>query len=161
MKILIVLVALLLSGSPALCVDEQTLSLTGAEAIQLPVWVGENVAKAGLTAAAVKTAVELKLRRNGVPIREEDASTPIPVNQRMGLFVMIYANKVSGSMYAYTVQFNLMQRVKLERDPAIEVSASTWSWIAASGMGDKAEIRDTIDEGAEKFANDWLKVHAK
>lgn len=44
----------------------------------------------------------------------------------------------------------------LRRDMEVGVAATTWSFLTVNGVGGRALVRESLDEGLDRFVNDWL-----
>ena len=157
---------LLLLVAPARAETTQRNFLRGLEGFFVTVDApGDDAKEAGLDEDVIKTAVELKLRKNGVPVFElAERKNEIPLNLRALLTVRVKITKPKGAtakFSAYTTTIVLMQPAKLDRDPNIPVWAATWELEMGLGIGEQSDIRKQIDDGVDKFANDWLATHPK
>ena len=66
---------------------------------------------------------------------------------------------VKQNLYAWNVRYTLLQRAKLVRNPALDVIGGTWSYNAfgvALESDLSAIMKQSLTEGAEAFANDYL-----
>src|SRR6266550_4123844 len=111
--------------------DETTRNtLAGLKGVQVLVEsIKDEVQRDGLRESQIQTDVELKLRQAGISVltHEEWLSTVgLPF-----LHVNVHAFKRPTSLYAFQVDIELHQKVRLIRNPSLTVLAPTWS---ATGM---------------------------
>lgn len=89
----------------------------------------------------LRTAVELKLRREGIRILEEEIVV-------MGRF--------------YTLRVSVKEEAKLRRDPSNTVFGVTWEKEVILGIYKNLDSIDSeISEILDEFLNDWYKANPK
>ena len=115
---------------------------------------GADAERYGLTQQMLKTAVELRLRRNGIPIRDEPGPT-------LGIHVQAlkigFGNNVS---YAFCFGADLHRLVRL---PSSELSVIIWnvSNMAVRPQERVRSIRDLVLDHVDSFSNDYLAVNSQ
>jgi hypothetical protein len=145
MKYLIALFCL-----PLMALDFTGATLRGSPAFKVLL---EDIAPAGIEAGLDKqeltTAVELRCRMAGMPIRpSSDFSDFIGI-----LYVWVlpiqehYAGGKPTGDYAFAMSVEFVQLVSLQRDPSISSLGTTWS---------KVTIVTTPREGAARFCRETL-----
>ncbi len=142
-------------------------SLEGLEAVA--VWIVNQAREAeryGLTASAIQSDVELRLRTAGIRVlsmKENLATTGAP-------FLLVHLNVVQMqassdppvSIYAYSLSVGLVQRVRLERNTELRVPAArTWGVDYVGVVGDQRvqTVRDVIRDATNRFVNTYLSVN--
>jgi hypothetical protein len=142
--------------------EEQRKSLAGLQRIEVVIEKQQTeLESVGLTAAALRTDVELKLRLAGIKvITPADAVVPgFPA-----LYVNVLA--VTGpEPWAWETHVALLQKVRLDRDQTIVVyNAVTW-WDASVGIvgssGIARVVRNATKDLVDKFINAYLSVNPK
>ncbi len=107
----------------------------------------------GLTQRMLQTAVELRLRQNGIPL-EEDVALPY-------LYVNVSALE-DDELYAFAVLVVLKQRASLSN--GLTVYAATWNTgrigIGMVGRDNLRNVRESVLEKVNEFSNDYLAVNA-
>lgn len=123
--------------------------------------------EAGFDKQVFQTDVELKLRMAGVRVLETKGTLPL-------LYVNVNVlHRKAGEMEAFHITVELIQeaiirsqlcsgREGLSEDALANstMDATTWS-IGATGFGAVADVRNTVKDLVDKFANDWLAVNPR
>jgi hypothetical protein len=121
-----------------------------------------DVQRDGLNESLVRTDVELRLRQAGIPVLTSAASN--------GTYLYVSINAMKSSLnpglYAYSVNVELNQTVRLERDPArLVYGATMWNVPSAVGMVGAARmsaaIREVVRDMTDTFANAYLAINPK
>ena len=115
----------------------------------------------GLTKDLLQKDVELRLRKAGIKVltMAESLKTPgMPY-----LYVNINTLKEK-ELYAINISVELKQGVYLDRNPAINIHAETWSaksvvMVGANQM--KTHIRESLGNKVDKFINAYFVVNPK
>lgn len=151
-------VFLLLPGvSQALITDQEV--LVGIEGVHVLVEkIDPKAERLGLTAAQIKTDVELRLRKAGVRVfsREETFKTPgSPV-----LYVQVYT-KVGQNLVTCSSHVTLKETVTLARGG--ETYGAIWETDSQGTVGQNniRQIREVVGDLADKFINDYLAANPK
>lgn len=113
----------------------------------------------GLTTAQIRTDVELRLRKAGIPLRsvgEEKRQRGEPY-----LYVNIATLRSSNApVYAVNVSVELKQDVRLERNPSISCpGAATWQTTGTVGVFHPSRLADSrkiVQDMTDEFANAYL-----
>lgn len=105
----------------------------------------------GLTKQMLQTAVELRLRQNGIPI-DENASPYLNVN--------VNAMKHDTGLYALCIQVSLKQPVRLVTG-LVTTRATTWDvgTVGIGGANNLRQARDAVLDYIDQFSNDYLAVN--
>ncbi len=115
--------------------------------------VNSDAERDGLTEQILQTAVELRLRQNGIPL-EEDVALPY-------LYVNVSALE-DDELYAFAVLVVLKQRASLSN--GLTVYAATWNTgrigIGMVGRDNLRNVRESVLEKVNEFSNDYLAVNA-
>ena len=136
----------------------QKATLRDLEGLAVVPVVDEGAVQAGFTKEALQTATELRLRKNGVVVLENAA----PPGQKAVLTVRVTAQQLpSSTQYVFAIMLAVVQPMQLMRNEKIMGMATTWDLGPGIGVGDRAEMRELLDEGLDGLSNDWLAVHPK
>jgi len=112
----------------------------------------------GLTRSQIKTDVELRLRKAGVPVltREEVLKAP----GRTGLCVVVTMRREDNiGLYLFCLEVDLIQEVLLARDPTVSTPAATWErngvgYATAGKISDA--VRRSVADYIDEFINGYL-----
>jgi hypothetical protein len=112
---------------------------------------------AGIDTAALRTQVELRLRRSGLTLVRN------PTDAEAVLRVVVSPEKSQISSYwIYMVSVELWQATVLVRPPQARMLAATWWEHSVNGIG-AARLNEVIlqDVGqrVDAFCNDWLEAN--
>ncbi len=135
--------------------------LEGMTAVQVIVLVNEAAEKAGVTSERLKTLAELRLRREGVGVTDEDEAGPNAGEFYVHLDV---SERKDIGLWRYALHTSVVQRVVTCRSPERLVLARTWMESRA-GSGEKQDSEKAVEESLSKaldsFANEWAKAQEK
>ena len=152
---LAVLVAIALAGFavPATA-QEQRDNLTGIGSIYVVVEpIRSDAERDGLRTTMLQTAVELRLRQNGIPIA--DAPTSV-------LHVQVDTNRHSQlGGYAFCTVVTLVTTVQVEATGRTVYAAGIWSVgsVGSVGTDNVRQIRDYVLDYVDQFSNEYLAVN--
>jgi hypothetical protein len=112
-----------------------------------------------LATAALRSAVEKRLRDGGVTVYASQHTNPS--DAKAYLYVQLTALSVTESVQAVSIQVHVRQTVRSAVTPSNIVNAMTWDahTIAAVGARDGAELRALVLEMVDRFVTDWRAVH--
>lgn len=127
-------------------------------------FIVENVSPAGeadgLTTGQIRRDIEFQLRRAGIHIMSEAEWSRTP--GRPFLYVRVSLAK-SGPRYAYHLEVQLLQRVKLERYLELApVQVPTWAAPEEIGVIDEGqlqEVRRYLADQVARFISAYLAVN--
>lgn len=125
--------------------------------------LGVEATKIGLTRERLKTITELRLRREGIIIKtEKDISVIDESRGNIPIVVpILYVNANVGDR-AYSIDLEIQEAVRLERDPSIICLATTWVTGIMGTHGKKQELIITaLSELLDDFLNDYYKANPK
>jgi|GEM_PF-4842754 len=117
--------------------------------------LGDDGNKTGLTSEELKYFVELRLRQNGVKVRQLKDQTLESPFLYVNLNVM-YMEEIHH--FIYSAEISLRHRVKLLRNNTI-LSASTWDKATLAitrENNSKVKMKDSLDTLLTFFLNDYL-----
>ena len=147
-------------------VHSDSRSLRGLTAINVMVEdLKPNIEGMGLTREQIKTDIELKLRMAEIKVVSDSEILKIPgmpyLYLQLNTFRPPQLRRIG--ICVFNICISQMQRVYLERDPAINVSADTWSKNSTGFVGEESigSIRDRIRDLVDVFINDYLSVNPK
>lgn len=153
----VLLVALMAAAQPLLSQadPDAAVTLRGLSGIKVVIEDMPDAWQAGIDTAALRVAVELEFRRNGVVVSSQYAEY-FYLNITLG---QISAN--TGWAYSYAASFG--QAVILARDPSSPpVVAYTWN-SGGLGYARPAAIASAVQHHAlnlvQRFVNDYLRVN--
>jgi hypothetical protein len=114
-----------------------------------------NLKRYGVTKKRLQTAVELRLRKAGLPVRDGIISPYLYIN----VTSLMHDDRTAS--ISIRVEFN--QLVYFERNPMLKIPAITWSTgsIAWYGVQRLGELVDDIGRDVDEFANAFLAVNPK
>jgi len=137
-------------------------SLAGLSGVYVLVeHIEDQAQRDGLLQDQIQTDVELKLRQAGITVL-----TQVQSFSRTGalLYVSVSALKNSSGFYAYNLDLELRQQVRLIRNPGVTVLATTWSAtgrIGTVGSTRLSSLRDTVRDLTDQFINAYLAANPK
>lgn len=139
----------------------QTASLAGLPRFYVIVNPTLAAARDGLTADVIKTAVELRLRSNGLKVISKDEYTA----EDGMIWITIDALKIEGMpLYACSFSIDIKQFVAPPRDADLKVLGATWQAGGVAVIG-QAKLREGAREDTlqfiDKFINDYLAANPK
>lgn len=120
-----------------------------------------EVEQNGLTASAIQTDVELKLRQAGIPVLDSDESGKAG-SAILEISVSVLTSSDGRSAYMITV--GLDQDANLVRDPSIFTAlATTWQVgvLGSIGRPNVRSLRDVVKDLVDKFINAYFAVNPK
>jgi hypothetical protein len=140
--------------------NDSSLSLRGVKAFEVVVADIPKNAPPGLRRDDLQTDVELRCRQAGIKL--ENSAVYLYVN--VNLQELFYADGRSEGVYAVSIAVEFSQPVLLERDPAIHVTATTWS-AASVGTVDSRDLRtfcrESVRNKVDRFLNAFLAQNPK
>ena len=135
-----------------------TKTLAGVKEVKVDVSdIDTNAQQDGLATYTIKTATELRLRQAGIPI--VDSLTGATQKPGVILDVEISTlNLTSEGRYVYTLNLETFETTTLSRDVPVRSLTTTWNTGTFGIIGKEKlkNIRDTINDLVDKFANDYL-----
>jgi hypothetical protein len=142
--------------------DQQRDSLQGLRGVEVVIESLRPDAQAdGLSQEAIRTAVELILRSNGIRVltRSESLSTPAAPY----LYVKVSTYNHSSDLYAYAVTVDVMQKVSLAQRPQHMMSATTWERgaVGTTGHSNIRMVIDSVESKVKEFASDFLAANPR
>ena len=162
--IVMLLTCLDLSTAQAAVSHGERESLKGLPGIKVVIDDIKSDAQAdGLSEEAIRTAVELILRSNGIQVLTQSEWLTAPSGPY--LYVMVNPIKAkTGSYYAVGIIVQLNQRVSLVHRPAHTMAATTYE-MSVVGIYPtpllRSLISDIIEPYIKTFANDFLAVNPR
>jgi hypothetical protein len=156
---MICLVTMFLIGVSSLSVPAQgsRFTLEGITAVSVSVEKLPDSAKViGLTADAIQTDVELKLRLAGMHVATEKEWLQLP-----GMPILYINVNLTNPALAASIDVMFKQNVRLERNDMTVANISTWDRGTLLGNPTAQRIRDLIKDKVDVFLNDWLSVNPK
>jgi hypothetical protein len=131
--------------------DSNSFALKGIKAMFVLVEdLPQGATGIGLTIERIKTATELKLRREGISVPNYSYADP---------YLDISINVVDK---AFSVEVSLREKVVLKRDGSITCRAATWSnSVTGVHNGDPSLFIDGLQEVLDAFLNDYYKANPK
>ena len=123
--------------------------------------IKDEAERAGLRRDQVTTDVELKLRQASITVLGEHATFPAGTAL---LYVNVHAFESPGlDLYAYSVEVQVHQQVRLIRDPTVTVLTATWSTgsLGLAGPAYLSSVRDVVRDQTDQFINAYLAANPK
>ena len=142
--------------------DQQRKSLRGLQGVEVVIEDIKSDAQAdGLSQEAIRAAVELILRSNGIQVltRSESLKTPAAPY----LYVRVSTSKHSSDLFAYAVTVEFMQKVSLVHRAQQMMSATTWEkgGVGTTGPSNTRQVIHSVESKVKEFANDLLAVNPR
>ena len=142
--------------------DQQRESLRGLQGVEVVIEDVKPDAQAdGLSREAIRAAVELILRSNGIQVltRSESLKTPAAPY----LYVRVSTSNHSSDPFAYAVTVALMQKVSLAHSAQQMMSATTWEKgsVGTTGHSNVRQVINSVESKVKEFANDFLAVNPR
>jgi hypothetical protein len=140
----------------------QGFGLEGVQKVFVVIDLEKGLAEAGLTEGSLRQELEELVGAAGLTVLPLDD----PLEEQAGQGVLrlaVQSRPISENNRIYSVRLEFRQRVRLERNPEMKLSASTWS-AGDHGMTplkDMREIRSTVRDLAGRFAADYRKANPK
>ena len=164
MAIVMLLTCLDLSTAQVAVTPGERASLAGLPGVKVVIEDIKSDAQAdGLSEEAIRTAVELILRSNGIRVLTQSELLTTPSGPY--LYVMVNSMKSkTGSYYAVGIIVQVNQRVSLVHRPEHTMAATTYEM---SGVGIysthllRSLISDVIEPYVKIFANDFLAINPR
>lgn len=122
-----------------------------------------EVEKAGLLKSQLQVEVEFKLRSAGIKVLTREECLKTPGEPYLYINININTSKTESSIFPYTIDAMLIQKVMLLRDPDKITYAVTWS-IGGVGSVDKSilpSLRMNVEEVVDKFIYAYLSENQK
>jgi len=159
----LVLVVGLVSPTSARDLPGERESLAGLAGVHLVVEdMKPDVERYGLTRSALRRDVELRLRQTGIRVLSVIEWAEVPPTPSLTLRVTALRNE-AGS-YAVSVALDLVQDVRLVRDPTITAPTATWQatgTLATHGARMLPEVREGVCDLVDQFLNDYMAANPK
>ena len=146
--------------------DVSKITLEGVESFFIGVeYLSEDAKNLGLSRELIQSKVEVQLRKDGLPVVDEatkDESLKKPGYGGEYLYVQITAAKLDSGYFAFYIDLEFCQIVKLYRNGAWGPEATTWDTgrigLMTSAPGKDEIIGDLLDL-VDEFSNDFLSVN--
>jgi hypothetical protein len=136
--------------------ESDSKSLKGLSAVSVAVDpIDPDIEREGLSRSQIQREVEMRLKAGGIKVLAPTESPAMPGQPQ--LCISVNAMKGSSSIYSYSLEVSLQQRVLLDRDPQISVVGSTWATgsigiVGAAKLGGLfAKITDLVGDFLEAW----------
>ena len=142
--------------------DQQRESLRGLQGVEVVIeGIRPDAQSDGLSQEAIRAAVELILRSNGIRVLTQSESIKTPAAPYLYVRTSTYNHSSDLSAYAVTVEF--IQKVSLVHRPQQMMSATTWEKgsIGTTGHSDIRQVINSVEKLVKAFANDFLAVNPR
>lgn len=162
---LAVLVSLGVAAAARGATEVEKQSLAGLSGVRVMVeQIDLDAERDGLTRTGLQTDVELWLRQAGIRVLTEEEWKRTPGRPWLHLWVTTHKRVGLYGVYAYSVQLQLYQRVRLDRAPSLIAIGATW--VAKGGVGTVGEtklrtVRENVRDLVDQFINDYLAANPK
>ncbi len=136
--------------------EESRKSLKGITGFYVAVeQLDKAVEKEGLTTNQIRADVELRLGTAGIKVFTKEQAAHASGKPLLRIDLAVGSKQ---GLYPYALDIGARQMVRLERDPAITVYATTWS-VGSAGIARLPNVRDTLKDLLDEFLNAWLSVN--
>jgi hypothetical protein len=146
---------------PELPGERATLAgLTGVEVVVET--MKPDAEREGLAGSTIQTDVELKLRQAGIRVLTSSDGFLAPGNPY--LYLNVNTSRTRTGIYAYCIELQVKQGVKLTRNPAIISSSPTWQargYVGTVGASNLHTVRDDVRDMVDQFVNAYLAANPK
>jgi hypothetical protein len=145
------------SAQPFVATGRDT--LRGLPGVEIAVEAATELPQTELTATALHTAIEQRLRAGGITVYARQTANPS--DAKAYVYVHLNALSLPGQLHAVAIQVHLRQTVRSTITSANIVNAMTWDQhtVVAVTAADGAQLRDLILEMIDHFIADWRAVH--
>jgi hypothetical protein len=140
------------------------LSLKGLQGVALRVDpIDPAAGKDGLTVAAIRSAVQARLRKAQIPVLT--AQQQREQLRRPCLVVQVATSKLSTGEYLYAVRVEMSQWVASLANPAVTVSqaipvpAATWSARSVFGIVPAEHLRRDAQGAVDRMADEFINAY--
>jgi len=121
--------------------------------------------KDGLARSTLQTDVELKLRQEKIRVLTSGERLAAPGMPYLYLRVGTFKNiKSDMGLYAFVINLELIQEVRLTRNPAITSLGATWQargFVGTVGAENLHIVRDDVRDQVDQFLNAYLAANPK
>lgn len=127
--------------------------------VEVVVEVAAGLRHPELEGAALRRAVEDRLRAGGITIYPGQAANPSTA--KAYVYVRLTDLPLPGALQAVALRLDLRQTVRSTVTESSIVDATTWEThaLAAAGPKEGAALRELVLEMAGRFVDDWRAVH--
>jgi len=150
-------------GPKAVAADEQQ-TLAGLFGVEVVVEnMDRDIERDGITEKSLQTTVELRLRQAGIRILSNTERLRAPGNPYLYLDIQTLKDR-NENFYAYSIELKLNEIVRLDRNPNVMESATTWharGRIGLVGVQRLQALRRSVGEMVNQFINAYLAANPK
>lgn len=156
----------MLVASVALAEDSPAtrLSLQGIDALGLRVApIAASAAKDGVSAEAIRSAVEKQVGKGGIRILPA-GQTP-PTLRRPALIVTVATTRLSTGEHLYSIRLEVWQWVASLADPSVTVAqatpvpAPTWSAAGVLGIAPAEEVSRHVNTALKRMVDEFIRAY--
>lgn len=160
LRVVLGLVAVLVAAQARAEEDFNLRPLVGMRGAHVTISVTDGFTSLGLTKEALRTLVELTLRRSGIRVLSEKEMYSTAGMPEARVSVSLLA--ASDGMVVYTTRLYIRQNV-IGSNGLQVVGAETWADAGSIGIAHRltllSAIRSSVEEMAENLSNDYLKAN--
>jgi hypothetical protein len=122
-----------------------------------------DIEQHGLTTDAIKTDVELRLRRSGIQVFSAYPDDPSPA--KAVVYVNVAIKQESGTLkglYAASITVELQQWLRSQVS-GLETPGATWERgsVLTIGQNNLRQLRDSVNDKVDELINDYLAANPK
>lgn len=144
--------------------DQQRESLRGLQGVEVVVEdIRPDAQGDGLSQEAIRAAVELILRSNGIRVLTQSERLKMPAAPY--LYVHVATDKHSSGEYSFTVSVELHQTVSLVHRPQHIMPAPTWfppgKFRTVGQHNMRLWVINSLEPLVKEFSNDFLAVNPR
>jgi len=144
--------------------DERWKLLRGLPGVEVIVeQITPDAERDGLRTSALQTAVELRLRSNGIKVltRQDRLDT----RRKAYLYVAVNTLNDGNGLYGFNVNIRLLETISLYSTPLMVTKGTAWNIPAYTGMVGANNLRrfvqDNVLEKVDQFCNDFLRANPR
>ena len=136
-------------------------ALAGLPGVYVYVHVPENLRRIGLDDAAVRTEVDLRLRRSGIHVLSHEQMLDTPGMPSLDVNINGVAD-ASGRSVVYNVRVSVSEKVRLLRPPYGVVNTRVWNaaTVAQADMEELSSVYHVACETVDRFISAYVSANS-
>lgn len=126
--------------------------------------IDSEAEKDGFARYALQADVELRLQQGGIRVLTETERLRMPGSPVLYLRAKTFTHGEIEGLYAYCIDLELGQTVRLSRDPTVSSWPPTWrspGALGVAGARNLASVRNAVQDMVDQFINAYLAANPK